>query len=355
MESIVCSNCNSQVLGTPFSVNYRCRSCQAMISTQQCETLSKGALRLHLMTRFYRSRSPSSMSPKPNQKPNPVSFAAGHQQKKALLCGVSYEKKNHKLKGTVNDVNRMKCLLVDLYGFPVNAIHVLTEEKNNTDLSPTKKNIQKALSWLVEDCKSGDSLVFYFSGHGLRQPDFNGDELDGYDETICPSDFMTAGMIFDNYINTTIVKPLKEGVKLHAIIDACHSGTILDLEHVYNLKKKRWEDNKPPSGARKCTNGGLAISLSACADDQMAADTAAFTGNEMSGALTYIFVQTIRENPQITYGDLLNEMKEKMELANRKGCLNSPFLKKLFHCNLMQECQLSSSKEFDVNAEQFNI
>ncbi|XP_057488855.1 metacaspase-3-like isoform X2 [Actinidia eriantha] len=297
MESIVCSNCNSQVLGTPFSVNYRCRSCQAMISTQQCETLSKGALRLHLMTRFYRSRNPSSMSPKPNQKPNPVSFAAGHQQKKALLCGVSYEKKNHKLKGTVNDVNRMKCLLVDLYGFPVNAIHVLTEEKNNTDLSPTKKNIQKALSWLVEDCKSGDSLVFYFSGHGLRQPDFNGDELDG----------------------------------------------------------KRWEDNKPPSGARKCTNGGLAISLSACADDQMAADTAAFTGNEMSGALTYIFVQTIRENPQITYGDLLNEMKEKMELANRKGCLNSPFLKKLFHCNLMQECQLSSSKEFDVNAEQFNI
>ena len=66
------------------------------------------------------------MSPMPNQKPNPVSFAAGHQQKKALLCGVSYEKKNHKLKGTVNDVNRMKCLLVDLYGFPVNAIHVLT-------------------------------------------------------------------------------------------------------------------------------------------------------------------------------------------------------------------------------------
>ena len=129
--------------------------------------------------------------------------------------------------------NEYKIILI----FSCNNQKQNAEEKNNPDVSPTKKNIQKALSWLVEDCKSGDSLVFYFSGHGLRQPDFNGDELDGYDETICPSDFMTAGMIFDNYINTTIVKPLKEGVKLHAIIDACHSGTILDLEHVYNLKK----------------------------------------------------------------------------------------------------------------------
>lgn len=112
----------------------------------------------------------------------------------------------------------------------------IPEEQSDPNLTPTKKNIQKALSWLVEDCKSGDSLVFYFSGHGLRQPDFSQDEIDGFDETICPSDFMTAGMIFDNDINTTIVKPLKTGVKLHAIVDACHSGTILDLEHVYDPK-----------------------------------------------------------------------------------------------------------------------
>lgn len=103
--------------------------------------------------------------------------------------------------------------------------------------SPTKKNIQEALKWLVKGCKSGDSLVFYFSGHGIRQPDFYDDERDGFDETICPVDFKTAGMILDNEINDTIVKPLTEGVRLHAIIDACHSGTILDLPYVYNIKK----------------------------------------------------------------------------------------------------------------------
>lgn len=89
----------------------------------------------------------------------------------------------------------------------------------------------------MKDNQPGDSLVFYFSGHGLRQPDFFYDELDGFDETICPLDFRTAGMIIDNEINDTIVKPLKMGVKLHAIIDACHSGTILDLPHIYSTKE----------------------------------------------------------------------------------------------------------------------
>lgn len=79
--------------------------------------------------------------------------------------------------------------------------------------------------------------MFYFSGHGLRQPDFKNDEIDGFDETICPVDFTEQGMIFDNDINTTIVRPLEKGVTLHAIVDACHSGTVLDLELVYDLKK----------------------------------------------------------------------------------------------------------------------
>jgi len=101
----------------------------------------------------------------------------------------------------------------------------------------TKKNILQSMEWLVKDCQAGDSLVFYFSGHGLRQPDFERDERDGFDENICPVDFMTEGMIRDNEINSLIVWPLKKDVTLHAIVDACHSGTILDLEHVYNREQ----------------------------------------------------------------------------------------------------------------------
>jgi metacaspase-1 len=96
----------------------------------------------------------------------------------------------------------------------------------------------ESLKWLVKDCKSGDSLVFYFSGHGTQQPALDKvDEIDGFDETICPVDFIREGMITDDEINSTIVQPLNEGVKLHAIIDACHSGTTLDLMYVYKKHK----------------------------------------------------------------------------------------------------------------------
>jgi hypothetical protein len=111
------------------------------------------------------------------------------------------------------------------------------EQEIEPELIPTKKNILKSLEWLVKGCQAGDSLVFYFSGHGLSQPDFEGDERDGFAENICPVDFMTEGMIVDNDINSTIVWPLKKGVTLHAIVDACHSGTVLDLEHVYNRQE----------------------------------------------------------------------------------------------------------------------
>lgn len=39
------------------------------------------------------------------------------------------------------------------------------------------------------------------------------------------------------------------------------------------MSRKKWDDNRPPSGVNKNTSGGLAITISACRDDQMAADT----------------------------------------------------------------------------------
>lgn len=94
-----------------------------------------------------------------------------------------------------------------------------------------------ALYWLVQGCQPGDSLVFHYSGHGSRQRNYNGDEVDGYDETLCPLDFNTQGMIVDDEINATIVRPLPHGAKLHAIIDACHSGTVLDLPFLCRMDR----------------------------------------------------------------------------------------------------------------------
>jgi metacaspase-1 len=106
---------------------------------------------------------------------------------------------------------------------------------------PTRANLMRALRWLVDGASAGDSLVFHFSGHGVQKLDRDGDEADGYDEALCPVDFEDprggGGVILDDEINATIVRPLGKGVKLHAIVDTCHSGTILDLPYLCRLSR----------------------------------------------------------------------------------------------------------------------
>jgi hypothetical protein len=41
----------------------------------------------------------------------------------------------------------------------------------------------------------------------------------------------------DDELNQLLVRPLPPGVTLHAVVDACHSGTVLDL--LYRTKVKR--------------------------------------------------------------------------------------------------------------------
>jgi hypothetical protein len=150
---------------------------------------------------------------------------------------------------------------------------------------PTRANLLRALRWLVDGTSAGDSLVFHFSGHGVQKLDMDGDEADGYDEALCPVDFEDprgGGIILDDEINATIVRPLGKGVKLHAIVDTCHSGTILDLPYLCRLSRTgywQWENQQTrlSSGETKGTSGGLAISISGCGDSQTSQDTTVST------------------------------------------------------------------------------
>lgn len=71
-------------------------------------------------------------------------------------------------------------------------------------------------------------------GHGGRIRDDNWDEeKDGYDETIVPLDYDTAGQIRDDDLNACLVEPMAPGVSLVALMDCCHSGTVLDLPYTF--------------------------------------------------------------------------------------------------------------------------
>jgi metacaspase-1 len=112
---------------------------------------------------------------------------------------------------------------------------ILTDDKRDPLFMPTRVNIINALKWLAAGNKSGDSLFLHFSGHGSRVQDRDGDESDGYDETICPVDYdkRGGGQIVDDELNDLIVKPLQRGVRLTAVFDCCHSGSVLDLPITY--------------------------------------------------------------------------------------------------------------------------
>ncbi|KZV52476.1 metacaspase-1-like [Dorcoceras hygrometricum] len=258
--------------------------------------------------------------------------------KRAFLCGVSYKNQKYELRGATQDLKNMKSLLVEQFSFPTDSILVLAEDESHC--SPTRKNIEAAFKWLMRGIQQGDSLVFYFSGHGLRQRDLHGDEIDGYDETICPVDFKTKGMILDNYINDAIIKPLISGVTLHAIVDSCHSGTVLDLPHAFDINTRKWEASHHPSVDGKGTIGGRAICFSACEDYQLAADTSDLSQEKvMSGAMTYAFIKAIKgavtENKKITYQEILESMNKSLKQPDRTGSLRAR-IRRLFHRKILQ-------------------
>lgn len=283
-----------------------------------------------------------------------------------MIVGISYRNTRNELKGCINDAKCMKYMLVNRFKFPESSVIMLTDEATDPSKIPTKHNIRMAMFWLVQGCQSGDSLVFHFSGHGAQQRNYTGDEIDGYDETLCPLDYETQGMIVDNEINTTLVRPLPTGVKLHAIIDACHSGTMLDLPFLCRMDRSgryAWEDQSPPSGAWKGTSGGEAISFSGCDDDQTSADTSALSKVTSTGAMTFAFIQAIEKGQGATYGSILNAMRSTIrktgdELAAGGGAVTALLTMLLTggsSIGLRQDPQLSSNDPFDVYTKSFSL
>ena len=245
----------------------------------------------------------------------PPSVMQQPRRRKALLCGISYAATpSARLQGCVNDAVYMQHLLVTKLGFQREMVFMLIDA-NDIDTAgsqkawPTRKNIITAMKWLVSDMQPGDSLFFHYSGHGGRVRDTSGDELDGFDSTLLPCDFKTKGVIVDDEINSILVRPLLAGVSLHCVIDACHSGTVLDLEYGFMTmsQQQKWM-HLTPSGSRnqKGTRGGFAVCFSSSSDAQVSADTTMFTGtNIATGAATYAFINAVEKGLASSYGSLL--------------------------------------------------
>jgi hypothetical protein len=300
---------------------------------------------------------------------------AGGGAQKAVLIACTYPGTRHMLHGPGADVDAMFELLIQL-GFPAGNICVMRDDNAKMSESlPTKANIVRAAKWLVQGCSTGDSLVFHFSGHGTRHADLDGDERDGYDEAIVTHDMQH---VLDDELHALLARPLAEGAVLHAVVDACHSGTALDLRYQSRwdkaARKFRWADEYSTATSTRVLSGssgnaayknaargpsafgpvaipdgimkikrkvqapllrssawrekgsmGLVIQFGAARDAELASDS--FAGMRI-GAATFTFVQCVRAmlarpHSCLTYGGLLEAMQEELvRVLGKPGVLS---------------------------------
>lgn len=272
-------------------------------------------------------------------------------KRRALLIGINYFGQEGELRGCINDTKNLSEYLIQNHGYKREDMVILTDDQQNPVMQPTKHNIINAMQWLVKDAQPNDALFLHFSGHGGQTEDLDGDEEDGHDEVIYPVDFKQAGHIVDDEIHFHVVKPLQAGVRLTAIFDSCHSGSVMDLPYLYNTKGILKEPNlAKEAGAgllsavtayargdmasvassvfglakaafkgndayehtkRTKTSPADVVMWSGCKDEQTSAD--AHINSQATGAMSHAFIKALNANPQQSYVELLNSVRDILE------------------------------------------
>ena len=218
--------------------------------------------------------------------------------KKALITTFNYTGTNSQLEGCINDGNIVRSLLIGKHGYIPSNIVVKTDK----DVT-SSQNVDTYLTQLLRGAKQGDKFFFHYSGHGTKVKDLNGDEPDGYDEALyCPNK-----IISDDVLNE-IVSKLPACCTLVIIIDACHSGTMIDLPYKW-INDNTYEN----------VNSGKAIKadiimISGCRDNQTSADAYSQQLIGYYGALTCSIVGIMNKvDTQYSWIKLIKDVREDLK------------------------------------------
>lgn len=264
------------------------------------------------------------------------------ESRKALLIGVNYVGTPNELHGCVNDIYDMcrlcvgwgytdVCVLHDgVWPGPEPVPKIPAQLSGLSGRAPTRANIEAAMRWLVADAAKGGHRFFHYSGHGSQLRDQVGeghDEPSGWDDTIIPADFGTAGQIRDDELRATLVAPLAgTPARLRAILDCCHSGTGFDLRFtmydVSRFGRRNFKTGKPEeehifvmrTTATPATRAAAdVLMISGCADFQTS-DDAVFYGRA-NGALTRFLVDYLKGRFMVRAGEMLVTVRENLRKA----------------------------------------
>ena len=140
-------------------------------------------------------------------------------RRRALLIGINYVGQQGALTACHNDVYNICEFLTEVYGFREDEMLILMDDGQHHP--PTRRNIEDGMIRLTRYSQPGDVAFVSFSGHGGNTEDLDGDESDGWDETLIPVDFATEGHIVDDDILKMLVKPMVAGVHTTVLMVWC--------------------------------------------------------------------------------------------------------------------------------------
>ncbi len=199
--------------------------------------------------------------------------------KHALLIGIENYRNVAPLQGAVNDVNLMKSLLRQRFGFSESEFLMLLDEK------ATHTGIEQAFTALIKRVNPRDFVYIHYSGHGSQTDDLNGDEpRDHKDETWVSYGTREPGReneidnydVLDDEINAWLAAIYAKTDQVIFVSDSCHSATVArgkaSISRGLKLDKR-----SHPLGRKAYTklDKYYGVHIGAARDDELAGETLA--------------------------------------------------------------------------------
>jgi metacaspase-1 len=220
-----------------------------------------------------------------------------------LQIACNYPGTSAALRGCINDVESLHNILSS-HDTP--DITVLVDDASDVmDVrgTPTKENILNSMWAVVRACneahaKGENSHVFVqYSGHGVQVRDRSGDEKDGLDEALAPTDYASAGMIKDDDMHECFLALLPPTCTVFMLLDCCHSGTMSDLRYQWDARRKTsrlWSKTATQKTRQRGTIRrpvvARVMAISGSMDRQTSSDAFIAASQEFEGAMTRAFV-----------------------------------------------------------------
>jgi uncharacterized caspase-like protein len=215
----------------------------------------------------------------------------------------------YNLDGPENDVENMAAVLPQ-FGF--SQINQLTGQ------NATRAAILAAIDkYIIAEPNAGDTVLFYFAGHGSQRYNSKSSKADHLDETIVPADaYKGAFDIRDKELARKFNQAIDKGIHVIAIFDSCHSGTMARGAKVGVARWLPYDDRDasdggdygtPPAHQTEPPARRGAVIVSAALSTQSADEVSEENGSTAHGVFTNAFIRVLRSStPAWTALDLVN-------------------------------------------------